>query len=118
SFNGVTYLFVLNQSNTTVNGTIQGAFSYGQNGLTVVGEDRVLTSTSSNYSTFQDSFDPYGVHIYAEGPSWISPLAIQASTPEPGTALILGGVATATLLRRRSSACLTVKRDSHPDLTS
>jgi hypothetical protein len=97
---GVTYLMVLNLSNTNVNATISAPFTEDQNGLEVLGENRTLPYTGDG-STFTDTFTPYQVHIYAEAPGG----AFVVSVPEPSTALL---ILAATMLplrsRRRSRA--------------
>jgi hypothetical protein len=95
---GVTYIMVLNESNSTVNATMSAPFTEDQNGLQVLGEGRTLPYTGDG-STFTDSFSPYGVHIYAEAPSG----SYVVSVPEPATALpALIAILISARSRRRS----------------
>jgi hypothetical protein len=95
---GVTYIMVLNESNSTVNATMSAPFTEDQDGLQVLGEGRTLPYTGDG-STFTDSFSPYGVHIYAEAPSG----SYVVSVPEPATALpALIAILISARSRRRS----------------
>lgn len=103
SYNGVTYVIVLNQTGSTVSGTISAPFAYGDNGLQVLGEDRTLSLLNpSGTPSYTDTFAPFALHIYAEGPAGATPLAIAVPdlAPEPTAAALLG-VAAVGLLRRR-----------------
>jgi hypothetical protein len=98
SLDGVTYLFILNQTNAALTGNFSAAFTFGRAGLSVLGENRTLFSTDEDGHIFTDTFAPYGYHIYAEGPAGVTPLAV-TFTPEPSLAVLFG---IAPLFLRRS----------------
>jgi hypothetical protein len=92
----LTYLIVLNLSNGTVTSSIFADFAQPGVILQVLNEDRSLIS-SGDPNTFEDRFDPYGVHIYVE--TWSnSPAAL---VPEPAGLLSLGAGSLLLLRRRR-----------------
>jgi hypothetical protein len=105
SYNGVTYVIVLNQTGSALTGTISASFAYGDNGLQVLGEDRTLSPLNlSGTPTYSDSFAPFALHIYAEGPAGATPLAIAAPdvAPEPSAVVLLAAAAASAGLLRRS----------------
>lgn len=99
SLNGVTYLFVLNQTNAALSGSFSAPFTYGAAGLSVLGENRTLFSGDGSGDNFTDTFGAYSYHIYAEGPAGVAPLVV-TFTPEPS---LVGLFGIAALFRRRSS---------------
>ena len=100
SFQGVTYLIVLNLSDqpTTTTFSMNPSLTIGD--LTVLGDNSILPNLGDNVNTFNiftDTFDPYGVKIYADTNGAL--LGSMLSVPEPGNLFLLA--AAPLILRRR-----------------
>jgi hypothetical protein len=95
SYGGLTYLIVLNLSSGQVTSTIFADFAQEGVSLEVLNEGRSLNSIGDP-NTFQDTFDPFGVHIYVE--TWST--APAALVPEP-TGLLSLAAGSLLLIRRR-----------------
>ena len=94
SVNGVTYVIALNLSNLPVSTGISANFSYAAGGLREIKSNTLLLPNAGG--SFTDTFEAYGVKIYAEGPANFVALSI----PEP-TTLTLLMLSPMLLMRRR-----------------
>jgi hypothetical protein len=98
-FNGQKYLFVLNMSTATLTG--QSFSTPGLAGLGTLQVVNELRSESVVSGTINDSFQPYELHVYSTTAPNVGGLP-GAPVPEPtGSAILLAGVASCLLKRRR-----------------
>jgi hypothetical protein len=98
SYGGLTYLIVLNLSNGTVTSTILADFAQSGVSLQVLNEGRTL-SAGDVANTFQDTFAPYGVHIYVE--TWNNSPAALVPEPTGAISLLAGSLLLVRRRRRR-----------------
>ncbi len=110
-FAGKKYLFVLNMSSATLKD-----LAFTTNGLSGTGSLRVfdeLRSETLNGGTINDSFQPYQLHVYTTGGGGETALtpAIATSVPEPtGSGLLLGGISSFLMKRRRRASGPVLKK--------
>jgi hypothetical protein len=111
TYGGQKYLFVLNMSSATLTGAaVSTAGLSGLSQLQVFNESRTESLTQG---TLHDSFDPYQLHVYTTAGTGVGAIApgVGASVPEPtGSALLLAGIGSCLMKRRRRGHEHAVKR--------